>query len=88
MRVLAYAASHPSSTAALLLIGCGTFDALARAEFERTIAERMSPAIRAELERAKKLGSDETLKSGAKACCACSRRESIPLPLRPSLHRP
>jgi pimeloyl-ACP methyl ester carboxylesterase len=67
MLALAYAASHPDSAGPLLLIGCGTFDADARAEFERTLAERMSPALRARLERAKQLGSDEGLKLSAEA---------------------
>jgi pimeloyl-ACP methyl ester carboxylesterase len=40
MLALAYAAAHPEASAALVLVGCGTFDLAARAELQATLAER------------------------------------------------
>ncbi len=62
MLVLAYAAVHPSSVGPLILVGCGTFDLAARAELQRTIAERMTDAIRARLKDAEQLDANERLK--------------------------
>jgi pimeloyl-ACP methyl ester carboxylesterase len=42
MLALAYAAAHPTSSAATVLIGCGTFDPIARAELRKILAERTS----------------------------------------------
>src|SRR5713226_3040482 len=47
MLALAYAAAHPDSTGPVILVDCGTFDLGARAALQRTIAERMTDAIRA-----------------------------------------
>jgi pimeloyl-ACP methyl ester carboxylesterase len=41
MLALAYAAAHP--TAAVCLVGCGTFDLAARAVFESRLAKRLPP---------------------------------------------
>lgn len=49
MLALAYAAAHPSTPAALALIGCGTFSAAARAELEARLAARLTPADRANI---------------------------------------
>src|SRR5205823_209615 len=46
MLALAYAAAHPATPAALALIGCGTFSAAARSEFERRLDARLSPVDR------------------------------------------
>jgi pimeloyl-ACP methyl ester carboxylesterase len=67
MLALAYAAAHPGSTGPLILVGCGTFDLNARAELQRTIAERMNDEIRAQLKYADQLDPDERLKAGAQA---------------------
>jgi pimeloyl-ACP methyl ester carboxylesterase len=40
MLALAYGAAHPRATAAIGLVGCGTFDATARARLTATLAER------------------------------------------------
>jgi pimeloyl-ACP methyl ester carboxylesterase len=40
MLALAYAAAHPEAIAALVLVGCGTFDLAARAQLQATLAER------------------------------------------------
>jgi pimeloyl-ACP methyl ester carboxylesterase len=67
MLALAYAATHPGSAGPLILVGCGTFDLVARAELQRTIAERMTDEIRARLKCADQLDRDECLKAGAEA---------------------
>lgn len=67
MLALAYGAAHPSSVGPLVLVGCGTFDLVARAELQRTIAERMTDAIRARLKDAEQLDAEECLKATAEA---------------------
>src|SRR5262245_37896809 len=62
MLALAYAAARSGSTGPLILVGCGTFDLAARAELQRTIAERMNDDIRGRLKRADQLHQDERLK--------------------------
>ena len=47
MLALAYAASHPGRAAGLVLIGCGTFSLVARQEFERRLAAKLTPGDRA-----------------------------------------
>jgi len=42
MLALAYAAAHPTSSVATVLVGCGTFDPIARAELRKIVAERTS----------------------------------------------
>lgn len=51
MLALAYAAAHPGSVAALVLIGCGTFDPVAREHMRQAIERRMDDALRQRLER-------------------------------------
>ena len=67
MLALAYAATHPSSTGPLILVGCGTFDLAARAELQKNIAERMNDEIRARLKCTDQLDQDERLKASAEA---------------------
>jgi pimeloyl-ACP methyl ester carboxylesterase len=67
MLALAYAAAHPNSVGPLILVGCGTFDLVARAELHRIIAERMTDVIRARLKDAEQLDADERLKASAEA---------------------
>jgi len=52
MLALCYAAARPAKVAKLVLIGCGTFDRAARAEFRRVVGERMTQDLRAQLEDA------------------------------------
>ncbi len=42
MLALAYAAAHPQAAGPLVLIGCGTFDNVARASYQATLERRMS----------------------------------------------
>jgi pimeloyl-ACP methyl ester carboxylesterase len=51
MLALCFASAFPDLVAALALVGCGTFDEGARAEFEERIEQRMSPELRAEMDR-------------------------------------
>jgi pimeloyl-ACP methyl ester carboxylesterase len=67
MLALAYAAAHPASTGPLILVGCGTFDLTARADLQRTIAERMNDEIRAQLKHADQLDPNERLRASAEA---------------------
>lgn len=48
---LAYAAAHPESVVGLVLIGCGTFDEAARAEFTQELQRRMGESVRREIDR-------------------------------------
>jgi pimeloyl-ACP methyl ester carboxylesterase len=67
MLALAYAAAHPGSSGALILVGCGTFDLVARTELQRTIAGRMTDAVRARIKDAGQLDDDARLKADAAA---------------------
>ena len=49
MLALAYAAAHPESPSSLVLIGCGTFDTVARARFQATLDERMDEPLKRRL---------------------------------------
>ena len=51
MLALAYAAAHPGHAAALVLVGCGTFDHAARERMRATREERMDEGIRRRMER-------------------------------------
>jgi pimeloyl-ACP methyl ester carboxylesterase len=46
MLALAYAATHPDSAGPLILVGCGTFDLVARARMQETIRLRLKHQIR------------------------------------------
>jgi len=48
---LAYAAAHPGRVSSLVLIGCGTFDRLARARMEAKRQARIDDRLRRRLER-------------------------------------
>jgi pimeloyl-ACP methyl ester carboxylesterase len=58
MLALAYAAEHPTTSAALVLIGCGTFSTGARAEFEARLDARLTPADRASIASVKQTETD------------------------------
>jgi pimeloyl-ACP methyl ester carboxylesterase len=51
MLALAYAAVYPDRAGPLVLIGCGTFDPVARARMRATLAERTGDALQQRLER-------------------------------------
>lgn len=51
MLALAYAAAYPNTAAALVLVGCGTFDIACREKMQTTRANRMTPAIQARFDR-------------------------------------
>lgn len=53
MLALAYAAEFPDGAAGLVLIGCGTFDETARAQFAKNCSERIAPEIRSALDELK-----------------------------------
>lgn len=63
MLALAYAAAHPDDAGPLILVGCGTFDPVARAELQRVIAERMDDGIRTRLREVEALAPDERLRA-------------------------
>jgi pimeloyl-ACP methyl ester carboxylesterase len=46
MLALAYAAAHPDWAGPLVLVGCGTFDPVARARLQATLAERTGDELR------------------------------------------
>ena len=49
MLALVFASRHPDRVAALVLIGCGTFDRRARAQLQRTLEQRTTPEQTAQL---------------------------------------
>jgi len=49
MLALAYASAYPDSTAALVLIGCGTFDKASRTRMNETIESRIDDRLRKRL---------------------------------------
>src|SRR5262245_40644081 len=67
MLALAYAATHPGVATPLILVGCGTFDLVARAELQKTISERMTDEIRARLKCADQLDEDERVRASVEA---------------------
>jgi len=68
MLALAYAAAYPTSLASLILVGCGTFDLVARAQLQQTLARRMTDEVRQQLDRAAQLpAEDERLRAAAEA---------------------
>ena len=80
MLALAYAAAHPGSTGPLILVGCGTFDPVARAELQKRIAERMTGQVRAELDQAELLSGDERLKASVRAMSRIYSYDPISFP--------
>jgi pimeloyl-ACP methyl ester carboxylesterase len=51
MLALAYAAAHPAAAGPLVLVGCGTFDPVARARMRAILEERTDSALRQQLAR-------------------------------------
>lgn len=51
MLALAYAAAHPESAGPLVLVGCGTFDKVARARIPAALEERTTDELRQRLAR-------------------------------------
>jgi len=64
---LAFAAADPEAVAGVVLIGCGTFDEVARAEFHRALRHRMDALTRGELERLDRetVNADDRLRAKA-----------------------
>lgn len=68
MLALAYAATHPDLPGPLILVGCGTFDLIARARMQETIRQRMNDQIRERLASADQFADkDQRLKATAEA---------------------
>jgi pimeloyl-ACP methyl ester carboxylesterase len=67
MLALAYAAEHPDAAAALVLIGCGTFDLRARARMRAILKERTDDHLRQRLERLEEEIPDPHARLGAMA---------------------
>ena len=65
MLALAYAAAHPDTSRALVLVGCGTFSVAARAEFEARLEARLTPADRAALAKIDEMKTDADRRLGA-----------------------
>ncbi len=53
MLALAHAAENPEPPLPLVLIGCGTFDAESHSHYKTAVDSRMTPELRAELDRLK-----------------------------------
>lgn len=58
MLALAYSAAHPDRVAALVLVGCGTFDIESRARMNAIRQERMDDSLRQRLDRLNRLAVD------------------------------
>lgn len=59
---LAYAAAHPGDVPGVVLIGCGTFDAVARAQFRATLENRIDASLSARLDQLNQVSdADERL---------------------------
>ena len=58
MLALAHAAEHPTTSAGLILIGCGTFSEAARAEFAARLDVRLTDTDRAELANLRRTEAD------------------------------
>lgn len=65
MLALAYGAEHPTSTGAIALIGCGTFDHASREQLRKTRESRADPELRRRLDRLQVdvLDADERLRT-------------------------
>lgn len=51
MLALCYAAEHPDNSGPIVLVGCGTFDPVARVRLRSTIEDRMDDDLRLQLRR-------------------------------------
>lgn len=60
MLALAFAAAHPGTAAAIVLVGCGTFDPISRARFQETLAARDRASDPAPYDYARILPESET----------------------------
>ena len=65
MLALAYAAVHPQTPVALVLVGCGTFSSAARAEFEARLDARLTIDDRARIAQIDESGADPDHRLGA-----------------------
>jgi pimeloyl-ACP methyl ester carboxylesterase len=67
MLALAYAAAHPTTLSALVLIGCGTFSQAARSEFERRRAAQLTADYQLAIAHIKETETDPNRRHGALA---------------------
>src|SRR5690242_2284570 len=58
MLALAYGAAYPQAVGPMILVGCGTFNEVSRAQLNRTLHLRMNDTIRESERRASLLPSD------------------------------
>lgn len=81
MLALAHAAAHPNSIGPLILVGCGTFDLVARSAMHEAIAERINDEIRARLKCADQLTDlDERLRASAEATASIYSYDPVTIP--------
>jgi pimeloyl-ACP methyl ester carboxylesterase len=80
MLALAYAVEHPDNAAALVLVGCGTFDLEARARMRAILDERMDGDQRRRLERLDEEVPDADKRLEAKYAIIGSLHDCDPLP--------
>jgi len=81
MLALAYAAAYPDSTGPLILVGCGTFDLVARSAMRKAIAERTDDGVRARLKYSDQLAdADERLRAFAEATASIYSYDPVTIP--------
>jgi pimeloyl-ACP methyl ester carboxylesterase len=80
MLALAYAAAHPDNAAALVLVGCGTFDLEARARRKAIVDERTTDDMRRRLERLEAEIADPDKRLDAKYAIIGPLHDYDPLP--------
>jgi pimeloyl-ACP methyl ester carboxylesterase len=59
MLALAYGAAYPEAIGPMILVGCGTFDEVSRAQLNRTLEQRTNETIREAERRASVLRTDD-----------------------------
>jgi len=62
MLALAFAARHHDAVTGIVLIGCGTFDAVSRRSLDATVEQRMTPALRDRLRRSSRTIHDSDVR--------------------------
>jgi len=77
MLAQAFAAEHPELAGPIVLIGCGTFDPLARARLGATIEERMTESLRLRIERV----TADCAGGNDAASCALRAKAALMMPL-------
>jgi pimeloyl-ACP methyl ester carboxylesterase len=81
MLALAYAAAHPDATAALVLVGCGTFDRASREQYAAAREARTDARLREQMRlAAESPDPDEGLKRRGALMLALDSYDPIPSP--------